>query len=211
MLRYGLALFRVGGARAFFPQLVRQIYSRGVLLGLEKDLNVDGVRVASRLPFLLRPATEKDIEELMVKAKMESPASVHELMERKWFYESGFRDCYAARTAATGELCFVAWLVSAGDGRVIDRGFSSRLPRMAENEVLLENCYTFEKYRGNNVMPAALCDIWEIARKRGFQRLITYVRRENAASLRSFEKLKLKQYEEITELKLMFFTRRSRN
>jgi hypothetical protein len=128
--------------------------------------------------------------------------------ERKGFYECGFRDCYAARTTDTGELCFVAWLISARDGNLVNRGFKSRFPSLEEDELLLDNCYIFEKYWGNSIMPSVLVELWELARSKGFKRMITYVRQNNLASLRALKKPGLRKLEEIPELKLFFFTRR---
>jgi RimJ/RimL family protein N-acetyltransferase len=208
MVRYAALLLKIGGIRAFFTQLRRQIYSRDILFGLEKNLDANDVRVSSSLPCSWQKASEKDMEELLARAKAESKESIHELIERKWFYESGFRDCYVARTADTGELCFGAWLISANDSNLVNRGFKGRLPHLEEGELLLENCYTFEKYRGNSIMPSVLVELWELARSRGFKRLITYVRQDNVASMRAFEKLELRKFEEIPELKFLFFTRR---
>jgi ribosomal protein S18 acetylase RimI-like enzyme len=193
------------------PQLKRQIYSRDILFGLEKDLGTNDMPVSSRLPYTLQKATEKDINELLALAKGESKGSIHELLERKWFYENGFHDCYVARTKDTGALCFVAWLVSKKDSDTIGRGFAKRLPVPKDGEFLLENCYTLEKYRGNGIMPSVIRQMWDIARSTGYKRMITYVRQDNRASLRSFEKLGLNRFEEISELKLLFLTRRNHN
>ena len=60
-------------------------------------------------------------------------------------------------------------------------------------------------------MPSVLVELWEMARSQGLKRLITYVRPDNIASLRVFEKLGFSKFEEIPELKLFFFTIREHN
>lgn len=211
MVRCAVLLLKIGGPKAFFDQLSRLIYSRDILIGLEKDLDARGVCVSSKLPYSWRQASEREMEELLTKAKAESKESVHELIKRKWFYECGFHDCYAARTADSGELCFVAWLISTKDGNLVNRSFKNRLPSLEEDELLLENCYTFENYRGNSIMPSVLVELWELARNKGFKRLITYVGQDNVASLRAFEKLGFRKFGEVPELKLFFFNRRKHN
>jgi len=57
-------------------------------------------------------------------------------------------------------------------------------------------------------MPSAVGQLCGIARSQGFKRLITYVRRDNRASLRAFEKLGFRKFGEDPELKLLFLTRR---
>ena len=208
MVHYAGLLLRIGGLRVFLSQLRRQIYSRDILFGLEKSLDNQCVQISSKLPHFLRQASKKDMEELLAKAKEESKESVHELVERIWFYECGFNDCYVARNADTGELCSVAWLISANDGKLVDQGFKNRLPRLEEDELLLENCYTFEKYRGNSIMPSVIGELQGMARGKGFQRLTTCVRQDNVASLRAFRKLAFRKFEEIHELKILFFTKR---
>jgi ribosomal protein S18 acetylase RimI-like enzyme len=208
VVRYAALQLELGGPKPFFTQLKRQVYNKNLFLGLEENLDTNGKRIPSNLTYSLQQASEKDMEDLLAKAKSESKESVHELIERRWFYECGFHDCYVARTADTGELCFVAWLLSAKDNNLVNRNFKNRLPRLEEDELLLENCYTFEKYRGNSIMPSALLKLWQLARNKGFKRIITYVRKDNKSSLRAFEKLGLRKFEEIPELKLFFFTRR---
>ncbi|MGD2065335.1 MAG: GNAT family N-acetyltransferase, partial [Dehalococcoidia bacterium] len=113
--------------------------------------------------------------------------------------------------AYTGDQCFLAWLISTKDCAVVNRGFKSRLPSLHEDELLLENCYTFEQYRGNGIMPSVVFELWEMARSRGFKRMIAYVRQDNEASLRALEKIGFRKSNEIRELKLLFSTTRNHN
>jgi hypothetical protein len=211
-MRYAVLLLKVAGPRAFFFQLRRQLYSRDILLGLEKRLDKsNGIQIFSKLKYVLQKATENDLVEILSKVKEESKESAYELIERAWFFESGFRDCYIARVIDIEEPCFVAWLVSPEDSNSVSEGFNSRLPQLDEAEVLLENCYTFEKYRGNNIMPTVVAELCELAKNKGFKRLIAYVRKDNIASLRAFEKLDVRKFEETPELKMLFCTKRKHN
>jgi GNAT superfamily N-acetyltransferase len=205
-ISYATRLLRTGGIRVFFAQLKRQIYSRDALFGFEKALLAGSSRVKRQVPFILAQAKSQDIEELVTRAQAESRDSVHELLERKWFYESGFHDCYIARNTDNGEPYGIAWLISPEEAG--KDGFTSRLPELKKDEVLLENCYTFEKYRGKGIMPAMVDELCEKALARKFQRLITYIRLDNLASLRVFDKLEFKKFEEISELKFLFRTKR---
>ena len=207
-VHYAIMLAKTGGLKIFACQLKRQIYSTTTLIGLKKDLEANSVQVPCRSEYTLRPASDEDMLEVLRKSKSESKQSAHELLQRKWFYESGFRNCYVARTADTGELCYIQWLVSPEDNHVVKRGFRSRLPRLTEDECLLENAFTFERYRGNRIMSSAVAQLCEIARKRGFKQMIAYVSRYNVASLKACEEAGFKKFENVPELKLLFFTRR---
>jgi GNAT superfamily N-acetyltransferase len=197
---------RTGGIGVFLGQFKRQIYSRDTLFGFEKGLPDGNSAVEKRPPFVLERAGKHDIDELVTMTKTESKDSLHELLERIWFYENGFQDCYVARSADNGELYGIAWLVFPA--QVMKDGFSSRLPVLKKDEILLENCYTFEKHRGKGLMPAMVNELCEKARTMKFKRLITYIRLDNHASLRVFDKLAFKKFEEISELKLLFHTSR---
>lgn len=210
-MRYAALLLKIGGPKVFYHQLRRQLYSRDILFGLEKDLDSDSLPVPCKVEYTLRQASEEDMEEAVSKAKSESKGSVHELVERKWFYESGFRNCYVARSADTGELCHIQWLVTKDDDDVINGGFGNRLPRLKAGEILLENTYTFEKYRGNSISPSVVVELCKLAGSRGFKRILAYIRQGNIAALRSFERVGFKKFEQIPESKLLFYTRRKHN
>jgi RimJ/RimL family protein N-acetyltransferase len=154
----------------------------------------------------LRPASTEDIEEVLQKSKTQSSESAHELIQRKWFYESGFHDYYVARTSDANQLCHIAWLLSPEDDTVVRHGFRYRLPGLKESEVLVENLFTFESYRGKGIMSSAMVKLGELARTKGFKRMITYVSHDNIASLKACERAGFKKFEEIPELKLLFFT-----
>ena len=207
-IRYAILELRYGGLRTFFRQLRRQVYSRATFLGLEKALDGKNTPIPCGIRYSLRPASGKDMEEVLQRARTESKESVHELIQRKWFYESGFRNCYVGRTDNGDELCYIQWLVSSEDREAMNHGFKGRLPRLKEDEVLVENVFTFQKYRRKGVMSSAVVELAEIAREKGFKRMLAYVREDNIASLKAFEKAGFKKFEEIPEVKFLFFTKR---
>lgn len=205
---YAMLLLRAAGPKIFLRQLRRQLYSRTTFIGMEKYLETTSVPIPCRLDYALRLASAEDMAEVLQKAKTENSESAHELIQRKWFYESGFRNCYVARTVDTGELCFIGWLISAHDNHVVKCGFRHRLPRMKEDEVLGDNAYTFEKYRGHRLMASVVVQLAEMARRNGFKRMIAQVAQDKIAPLKTHERAGFKKFDEITELKLLFFTRR---
>lgn len=205
---YAILLIKIGGPKLFLHQLKRQIYGKATFLGLEKDLETNNVHVPCLVDYSLQQATESDMEEMLERSKFEGKGSVHELLQRKWFYESGFRDCYVARIADSEELCYVQWLISSTDDHAMKNGFASRLPRLKEDEILVENAFTFEKYRGKRIMPSVVVKLAEIARNKGFKRMLVYVREDNMASKKGFERAGFRPLEQVFELKLLFSTTR---
>lgn len=207
-LYYAVLLVRTCSPKVFLHQMKRQIYSRATLIGMEKDLAVDGVPVSCQLEYSLRLASVEDMKRVLEKAKSESKESCFELIQRLWFYKSGFHNCYVARTVDTGDLCHLLWLISSKDDLIMNRSFSSRLPRPKKGEILGENAFTFEKYRGKGIMTSALVRMTKIARSQGFKRWIVCINKNNMASLKAHEMAGFRKFEEIPERKLLFFTKR---
>jgi hypothetical protein len=83
IIHYAILLFRIAGPKVFFHQLRRQVYSRDTLLGLERNLDRDVVKVSSLIQYSLGQASKKDMEEMLSKARTESKESPHELIERR--------------------------------------------------------------------------------------------------------------------------------
>ena len=200
-----------GGPIPFLRHLKAQIYERSIFLGLEKDLGSDSIVVPCDIPYYLAAATAEDIEELAEAAKAEGKESAYELLGRQWYYESGFRDCYLARSQETDELCFIQYMIPAANYELIDSSFRNRLPNIREDEVWLENSYTFRKYRGKRVMSSILIELASIARRKGFRRMVTYIKEDNIASIKGCERAGFKVFERVPERKLLFLTSRKYN
>ncbi|MBI4304237.1 MAG: GNAT family N-acetyltransferase [Chloroflexi bacterium] len=209
-LRYATLLLKISGPKIFLSRLKNQLYSRDSLYRLVKNLDTKTVPASCGVVYSLRQACDEDFADILEKAKMESRESAYELIERKWFWESGFHSCYAAQTGS-GEVCFMGWFLSSQDSNVVKDGFKSRLPELKKDELLLENFYTFEKYRGKNIMPSVLAQVSQEAKSKGFNRIIAYVRQDNTASIRALEKVGFSKSGAIPELKFLLRTKREHN
>ena len=105
---------------------------------------------------------------------------------------------------------FAALFRWSDDEGVVSQGFRSRLPKLKADEVLLENAFTFEKYRGKGIMPSVQVRLAELAKSNGFKRMLAYIHQDNLETLpKVFERIGFQKFEEISELKLLFLTKRS--
>ncbi|UCB43080.1 MAG: hypothetical protein JSV77_00065 [Dehalococcoidales bacterium] len=206
--RFAILLIRTGGFRVFLHQLQRQIYSRTTYYAMVKNLDTDITKVEAKIQYTLQLASKEDMDDVLNRVRFESKESTHELIQRIWFYESGFDECYIAKAADSGEPCHIHWMLFPRPDELRKRGFRGRLPILQEDEVLGENAYTFEKYRGYRLAAAAGADMYEIARSRGAKRWIGYVREDNIAMQKSEERSGFQKFGEMHELKLLFFTMR---
>ena len=104
--------------------------------------------------------------------------------------------------------CYIQWLVSSADDYVVSRGFRSSFPRLREDEVLVDNVFTFEKHRGKRIMPSVIVELSDMARRKGFKRMLTYVREDNISSLKGFERAGFEKSEKMRQIRFLFYTRR---
>ncbi len=205
MVRYTILLLKLGGLKAFFRELKRGIYSTTTFIGVEMNLDSEIVPFPSKVKYSLRPASVEDMEEVFRSIKTESKRSTIELIQRQFFYESGFHNCYVAETADTNELCYVEWMLTSNDNDLLRRCFGSRYPVLKENEVLLEHRYTFEKYRGNRIATSVDLQLCEMARRNGFEHEIGYNSTDNIASIKASEAAGHKPFEMVHVRRLLFF------
>jgi len=209
---YGITLLRTGGIKTFFKHLRSVFYYSEVLLGLEMRFDKDKIDdLPAALPFYMKLASKDDIEEILRKAQEESPESVYELIHRKLFYESGFARWYVGKVVGTDDICYMQWLVRPHDEITKSKTFKGRYTELKENEFLLENAYTFEKYRGKGIGAAAMLKLTRIAsdeERQNTGRMITYVNKDNRSSLRMCEKIGFKVFEERQDRQIFLILRR---
>ncbi len=203
-----LRIIRNGGPGPFLHHLRCQFYDRATFLALERLLDEEVEPVPCAVDYELAVASDEDMEEVGAAGKSEGGESAWELIGRKWYYDSGFRDCYLARDRATGEPCFVQFVVPRAQYDQIDPGFGHRLPPIRDDELWMENSYTFKKFRGKKVMSSVLIDLGEIARKQGFRRIVTYIREDNVPSIKGCQRAGFKVYGRVPERKFLFSTTR---
>ena len=208
-IRGAIKLLKVGGPVVFLKQLKRQIYSRESQVGLELDLRQANVTTSpAKIGYTLALASKADIEEALRKAGTESKESVQKLLYRKWLYESGFRNWYVARIVETGDLCYMHSVIDADDYKRADGDFSNWLPDLKEGEALLEGAYTFEKYRGLKLSTAISVDLVRIYKEKGYQRILTYIEKNNIPPLKVVEAVGFTCFEEVPVLRILFLNLR---
>jgi ribosomal protein S18 acetylase RimI-like enzyme len=200
-------LFKVGGLGVFLHQLRRQLYLRSTFLRLEKNLE-DGARARCSVKYSLNLATKEDMQEVLQRAKAEGDGSVHDLLQRNWFYECGFHNCYIARINDNGEICHLAWLVFPDEESIIEQNLGEKLIMPEKDKCVLENAYTFTRYRRKGLMSSVIIKLSELAKSQGYKRMIAYVREDNLASLKACKRAGFKQCgEDVHQVKLFLFTR----
>jgi RimJ/RimL family protein N-acetyltransferase len=190
--RYALLLGRVAGPIALVGELIRQIYSKSYFVGVEKDLEEPFKSFQTDIEYILRKGNQDDIDQILEAAKTQNKENAYEIVMRKMFYDTGFRNFYVARTKGDGELCYFAWLLSSREHPELRDGFKGISP-IKESEVLMFNLFAFEKFRGTGLASSIDSMLCLIAAQKGYKRAIAYPLANNIAGIKALEKIGFKK------------------
>ena len=102
---------------------------------------------------------------------------------RSRMLEAGIPTLYAA-CVGDGEPIYCQWLVRAKDWPLLDAHKPGRYAPLADDEVILENAFTFSRYRKLGTMSDGMGQLLRIAAEGGATSALTYVAEDNLASLK---------------------------
>ena len=199
-----IALVSALGPRSIMSVLARKLVDVNHYYVMCRRVVYDSPAVRSRLDFSLNKASESDMEDIAEFMRDTDPASYMELLIRLQFYRDGFHDCYVAR-APSGELAHIQWLVFPGDRAVNTRSFRRIYCPIGNGWVLMDNSFCFPRYRGLGLFPSVTARLMAIAGEAGCRSCVTYVRKDNLASLNEMTKLGFKFTKLIHELTFLGF------
>lgn len=167
-----LLVVRSGKFAALANEFAKRVFSNRESYLLRRDLTVPFQAAAPKQPFEIRPIRDSDIPEIL-KAR---PG-------RLAILRANIPTCYLAVTAS-GEICYMQWLVVQADIERFRLFFDGELKNLGKDEVLLEFAYTFERFRGQRIMGAAMAAIAEKGLLSGARYAVTYVQKDNIAALK---------------------------
>jgi GNAT superfamily N-acetyltransferase len=204
-LYYALLLLKNGGFRAAMDYIRTGLFSVTTYLWLVKDLTSAESLSQSQMRYKLQPASPANFGELVHHLKDEKGQALLELLRRLSFYRRGFDTCYVAM-AESGEICYMQWLISPRHNELLRTNFPFRMRLLKEDESMLENAFTFPRFRGKGIMGSVMLELAGIARNQGFKRLVTQVEKNNEASLKGCYRVGFRAFTEQQEVKFLFIT-----
>jgi RimJ/RimL family protein N-acetyltransferase len=207
-LSYAVLLVRRGGAGTLFAQLLSGLYSTSTYVWLAKDLGPAETPVPSKVPFSLEPASPEAFQEVLARLDREKGRDVFEILRRASFYGRGFDACYFAVTGS-GDVCHLGWLLSARHNSLLRSEYPSGTDELNEGEALVENIFTFPRYRGQGIMLSVLRQMEDLARSQGLRRMVAYVATTNTPSLTGFDRAGYKPYADEKEVRRFFKVKRT--
>jgi RimJ/RimL family protein N-acetyltransferase len=207
-MHYAFLLVRKGGTGVLLRQFFSRVHSTSVYAWLAKDLDPLNAPGAARTSFALQPASPEAFQRILARLSEERGQDVFEILRRVSFYERGFDACYLALTDS-GDVCHIGWLLSARHNDLIRSQYPPGTDSLKVDEALVENIFTFPRYRGKGIMLAVLRQMEDLARQQGFRRVVAYVDTTNTPSLAGFNRAGYKPCGEEKEKRRFFRIRRT--
>ena len=196
---FGLLILRWCGPRVFINQTLHQLYGRTIFLVTTGSLST--LEPSSSFQCTVSLVSPDDVRELFSELHQESREGRYQLLARKWYHELGFGDCYVSRASDTNEICVVCWFVTSK--HIKQLRWEHRFP-IEEGEIMIENVYVLQKYRGTGAHAAFGFLVWEIAGQLGYKTRKAYVNEINIPERRYLEKNNSIVHERILERHLLF-------
>jgi hypothetical protein len=167
-----LLVVRSGKFAKLAHELLKRVFSNSESYLLRRDLTVPFQASAAKQPIEVRPINDGDI-----------PSILNARPGRLLILRANIPTCYLAITAG-GEICYMQWLIGQSNLEQFKPFFDGELRDLRKDEVLLEFAYTFEQFRGQKIMPAAMAAIAEKGLLNGARYAVTYVQKDNIAALK---------------------------
>jgi hypothetical protein len=148
----------------------------------------------------MRWMSQKDVELVYNQLPELGYDDKRELLSRILFFNKGFNRCFTVKEK--GALAYMQWLVFPSENEQLKRVYGSRFLPLRENQVMIENAFTFPAFRGRGFFPYVTVQILKEAKQQGYSTAVTYVKKENFKALTHFVQLGFKINRLVPEYKL---------
>lgn len=128
------------------------------------------------------------------------PEDRREMLGRLHFLSCGFSNCYIMK--AGDEIAYVQWVIFPQENDVIRSRFSNKFYPLSEKQIMVENVFTFPRFRGRGLLPYGTLQLLELGRNKGYASAICYIKKDNITSLNEFGKMGFKIMRLLKEYKL---------
>lgn len=198
VVQLGLLTLRYAGLRVALQKLGHQLYGQTVFFYTigEMDTSVHPPRFAC---YSVRASSE-DVLEVFAHIRSESDTGKYQLLVRKWYHEQGIGIPYVQKTVDTNEVCCIQWMLTARD--IEKSGLANRFPKLEEDEFMLENVYTLERFRNKGIRVSSKMN--EITLAMGLKKIRGKVAEDNYIELRALKRWGARIVERVLERHVLF-------
>jgi hypothetical protein len=195
-VREGLELVRSSQGRSWLWLTVRKrLYSRGVSIGVRRDLSVyvagdpahDLAAVPpAKIPLVVRLLQPDDDLSFIDDVPGLDPRSAQMRMDQRWLMSGDLPTPWVA-VGPDGAVCFMTFLLTARDNAVIRARWGELLPELQPDEAVFEGPYAGEGARGLGMMKDACRQVLVEARDSGVRYVLGFIGEANVPSLKVAE------------------------
>jgi hypothetical protein len=196
------------GFRGVSKLFTNRLLSFNNVFILQKSLLSAAAQNPHRMQFTMSKVDDGDWDEILRQAHCEDTDSRREIFARALFFRNGFKNCYALRSK-TGFLAHIQWLVLPEENDVISAHYRRLFLPLGRSEIMIENAFTFQRFRGLGLFAYATRHLLNLGRQQGYKLASTYVRSEKIASLNELIRLGFSFKRVVREYKFLGFTLRA--
>ena len=200
----GLRLMRSGtGRRRVLEGIRLRLYWRAEAVGLRRDLSVPFAAPAAKIPVTVRPLRPDDDLSFIADVPELPAEAAWQRSYQRLTLSADIPTCWIA-VDSDGTACYMQCAHAPRDNARIQAWCRGLLPELRPDEALMEGAYTAESHRGKGIMAHAMAVIAEQARDFGAQKVITFVGKDNIASLKGCERAGFAPYSDRRESWTLF-------
>lgn len=195
-VREGLALVRTSDGRRWLWLTTRKrLYSRGVSIGVRRDLKVfvegDPARdlaaiPPAKIPLVVRRLEPDDDLSFIDDDPGLDPRAAQIRADQRWLMTGDLPTPWVG-IGPDGAVCFMTFLLTARDNEVIRARWGDLLPELQPDEALFEGPYAGEAIRGLGMMKDVLRQVLLAAQDDGVRYVSGFIGDANVPSLKVAE------------------------
>jgi hypothetical protein len=195
-------ILRSLGPRAFVRLLISRLFSVNHYYLLGKNLLTPRER-----PLAINPEksltliTEDDIAYLSNNLDSFNPEDRREILTRLLFYENGFTNCYVIRHG--DDIAYIQWIIFPAENQLITQKYSGRFYTLTSKQIMIENAFTFPRYRGRGYFLDGTQQLLELAKNNGYSSAICYIRNDRIMPLNEITQMGFRIIKMVSEYKLL--------
>lgn len=147
------------------------------------------------------PIGDADIEVILKGLATCTPAEKRDVLAYLLFYQSGFKNCFVMRR--DDQVAYMQTLIYPEENALIMERYRSKFYPLKESQVMLENVFTFQPFRGLGCLLSGTQQLLELARSKGYRSAVCYIRKDRIVSLNEFMRMGFKITRMMPEYKVL--------
>lgn len=194
-------ILRALGPRAFVRLLIPALFSVNHYYLLGKNLLTPGEPLVINPKKRLSLITEEDIAYLRNNLDSFNTEDRREILTRLLFYENGFTNCYVVGHG--DEIAYIQWIIFPAENALITQNYSGRYYPLTSKQVMIENVFTFPRYRGRGYFQDGTQQLLELAKSNGYCSAICYIRKDRIVPLNEITQMGFRIMKMMREYKFL--------